>query len=147
MSRPWGFGLFIDSYFHHEFRERVRRVQTRSLHPSDFCFQSEQLNDAQKPFMAQTIARLFIKLKKFHEAEEWASKAIGLRKTYTLLDTRGQVYKNRLREQLKNDEETSLRLRRALVTAILAVADFQKSESLMHESMEKAKSKQDLDIG
>jgi hypothetical protein len=33
-----------------------------------------QLNEVQKPYIAQAISRLYIKMKKYGDAEEWVSR-------------------------------------------------------------------------
>jgi len=59
------------------------------------------LHEYQRPFIAQTLARLLIKRKQFEEADEWILKAIKIVELYTFYDTRGQVFKSQLEEKTK----------------------------------------------
>jgi hypothetical protein len=109
----------------------------------------QKLQDQQKPFIAQTLSRLFIKQCKFLEAEEWATKAIGLKELHTFFDTRGQVHKAELKDALEDPALDWKNIDQCLDIAVKAVKDFQSAERLLKESRKNPtkRKRQDLDLG
>ena len=76
-------------YFSRDFQNRLFYFKT---------LLSLQLQESKKPSIAQTLARLFIKLKQYDKAEEWATKALELKELFTFFDTRGQGHKVKLKK-------------------------------------------------
>ncbi len=104
----------------------------------------QKLQDQKKPIIAQTLSRLFIKQSNFLEAEEWATKAIGLKELHTFFDTRGQVHKAELQDALEDTKLDWTDIDQCLEIAIKAVNDFQSAERTLKESRKNQEKKKKL---
>ena len=98
----------------------------------------QKLHEYQRPFIAQTLARLLKKDKQFDKADEWILKAIKIVDFYTFYDTRGQVFKAQLEEKAKADSnilECVIIARQAAENFQAAVSTFKKQRNTFQEAL------------